>query len=40
MEQNASKFGIGVMVESSSLTPEEMGMPPQPGYPGYTPPPY
>ncbi|KII88495.1 hypothetical protein PLICRDRAFT_111469 [Plicaturopsis crispa FD-325 SS-3] len=28
--KNAAKFGVGVMIESSSLTPEEMGMPPQP----------
>jgi len=27
--QNAAKVGVGVMIESSSLTPEEMGMPPQ-----------
>ncbi|KAJ6502538.1 eukaryotic porin-domain-containing protein [Mycena sanguinolenta] len=25
-----AKVGVGVMIESSSLTPEEMGMPPQP----------
>lgn len=28
--KNAAKVGVGVMIESSSLTPEEMGMPPQP----------
>ncbi|KAJ7155951.1 eukaryotic porin-domain-containing protein [Mycena crocata] len=28
--KNAAKFGVGVMIESSTLTPEEMGMPPQP----------
>ncbi|KIY43543.1 mitochondrial import receptor subunit tom40 [Fistulina hepatica ATCC 64428] len=28
--KNAAKFGFGVMLESSDLTPEEMGMPPQP----------
>jgi mitochondrial import receptor subunit TOM40 len=28
--QNAAKVGVGVMIESSSLTPEEMGMIPQP----------
>ncbi|KAF9246498.1 eukaryotic porin-domain-containing protein [Melanogaster broomeanus] len=28
--KNAAKVGVGVMLESSSLTPEEMGMPPQP----------
>ncbi|KAG1715704.1 hypothetical protein ID866_1467 [Astraeus odoratus] len=28
--QNAAKVGVGVMIESSNLTPEEMGMPPQP----------
>ena len=27
--QNSAKVGIGVMIESTSLTPEEMGMPPQ-----------
>lgn len=27
--QNAAKVGVGVMIESSTLTPEEMGMPPQ-----------
>ncbi|EPQ58732.1 hypothetical protein GLOTRDRAFT_27444, partial [Gloeophyllum trabeum ATCC 11539] len=26
--KNAAKIGVGVMIESSSLTPEEMGMPP------------
>jgi len=26
--QNAAKFGVGVMIESSSLTPEEMGLGP------------
>lgn len=31
--QNTAKVGLGIMLESSSLTPEEMGMPPQPGYP-------
>ncbi|KAI0031718.1 eukaryotic porin-domain-containing protein [Vararia minispora EC-137] len=29
--KNAAKIGVGVMIESSSLTPEEMGMVPQPG---------
>ncbi|EGN95959.1 hypothetical protein SERLA73DRAFT_185412 [Serpula lacrymans var. lacrymans S7.3] len=28
--KNSAKVGLGVMIESSSLTPEEMGMPPQP----------
>ncbi|KAF5358318.1 hypothetical protein D9756_001563 [Leucocoprinus leucothites] len=28
--KNAAKVGVGVMIESSSLTPEEMGLPPQP----------
>ncbi|KIJ69374.1 hypothetical protein HYDPIDRAFT_81090, partial [Hydnomerulius pinastri MD-312] len=28
--KNAAKVGVGVMIESSTLTPEEMGMPPQP----------
>jgi mitochondrial import receptor subunit TOM40 len=28
--QNTAKVGAGVMIESSSLTPEEMGLPPQP----------
>ncbi|KAJ7632633.1 eukaryotic porin-domain-containing protein [Roridomyces roridus] len=28
--KNQAKIGLGVMIESSSLTPEEMGMPPQP----------
>ncbi|KAH0830585.1 eukaryotic porin-domain-containing protein [Lanmaoa asiatica] len=28
--KNAAKVGVGVMIESSNLTPEEMGMPPQP----------
>ncbi|KAG8217537.1 eukaryotic porin-domain-containing protein, partial [Butyriboletus roseoflavus] len=27
--KNAAKVGVGVMIESSNLTPEEMGMPPQ-----------
>jgi len=27
--KNAAKVGVGIMIESSSLTPEEMGMPPQ-----------
>ena len=27
--QNAAKVGVGVMIESTSLTPEEMGAPPQ-----------
>jgi len=27
--KNAAKVGVGVMIESSTLTPEEMGMPPQ-----------
>ncbi|KAA1471162.1 hypothetical protein DENSPDRAFT_775873 [Dentipellis sp. KUC8613] len=33
--KNAAKVGVGVMIESTSLTPEEMGMvmPPPPGYP-------
>ncbi|KAI5122959.1 hypothetical protein M0805_006838 [Coniferiporia weirii] len=31
--KNAAKVGVGVMIESSSLTPEEMGMVPQPAYP-------
>jgi len=31
--KNSAKVGVGVMIESTSLTPEEMGMPPQP-YPG------
>lgn len=26
--QNAAKVGVGVMIESTTLTPEEMGMPP------------
>ncbi|KAG8916182.1 translocase of outer mitochondrial membrane, partial [Tulasnella sp. 417] len=30
--KNAAKVGVGVMIESTSLTPEEMGYPPQ-GYP-------
>ena len=29
LPQNAAKVGVGVMIESSSLTPEEMGMTPQ-----------
>lgn len=29
--QNAAKVGVGVMIESTSLTPEEMGMVPPPG---------
>jgi len=33
--KNAAKVGIGVMIESSSLSPEEMGMPPQPYPPPY-----
>ncbi|KAL0946880.1 hypothetical protein HGRIS_013046 [Hohenbuehelia grisea] len=28
--KNAAKVGVGVMIESSTLTPEEMGMPPGP----------
>lgn len=28
--QNAAKVGVGVMIESTTLTPEEMGLPPQP----------
>jgi mitochondrial import receptor subunit TOM40 len=28
--QNAAKVGVGVMIESSTLTPEEMGMSSQP----------
>jgi mitochondrial import receptor subunit TOM40 len=28
--KNTAKVGAGVMIESSSLTPEEMGLPPQP----------
>jgi len=38
--KNSAKVGVGVMIESTSLTPEEMGMPPQPypgGYPTYPP---
>lgn len=31
--QNAAKVGVGITIESSTLTPEEMGMAPQP-YPG------
>ncbi|KAJ2979328.1 hypothetical protein NUW54_g11153 [Trametes sanguinea] len=31
--QDAAKVGVGVMIESSSLTPEEMGMVPPPGVP-------
>jgi mitochondrial import receptor subunit TOM40 len=31
--KNSAKVGLGLMLESTSLTPEEMGMPPQPGYP-------
>ncbi|KAG6909703.1 hypothetical protein DXG01_015904 [Tephrocybe rancida] len=27
--KNSAKVGVGVMIESSTLTPEEMGMPPQ-----------
>ncbi|KAG5642956.1 hypothetical protein DXG03_001838 [Asterophora parasitica] len=27
--KNAAKVGVGVMIESTSLTPEEMGLPPQ-----------
>ncbi|KAG6818105.1 hypothetical protein H0H87_000009 [Tephrocybe sp. NHM501043] len=27
--KNAAKVGVGVMIESTTLTPEEMGMPPQ-----------
>ncbi|TFK76429.1 hypothetical protein BDN72DRAFT_755451 [Pluteus cervinus] len=27
--KNAAKVGVGVMIESSTLTPEEMGLPPQ-----------
>ncbi|TCD61813.1 translocase of outer mitochondrial membrane [Steccherinum ochraceum] len=29
--KNAAKVGVGVMIESSSLTPEELGMAPMPG---------
>jgi len=29
--KNAAKVGVGVMIESSTLTPEEMGMVPMPG---------
>jgi mitochondrial import receptor subunit TOM40 len=29
--QNAAKVGVGVMIESTSLTPEEMGLVPPPG---------
>ncbi|KAF4576576.1 translocase of outer mitochondrial membrane [Pleurotus pulmonarius] len=28
--KNSAKVGVGVMIESSTLTPEEMGLPPQP----------
>ncbi|KAL5529030.1 hypothetical protein ACEPAG_5004 [Sanghuangporus baumii] len=31
--KNSARIGVGVMIESSSLTPEEMGMVPQPAYP-------
>nr|ACG27157.1 mitochondrial import receptor subunit TOM40 [Zea mays] len=31
--KNSAKVGVGVMIESSSMTPEEMGMVPPPGYP-------
>ncbi|KAI0362350.1 hypothetical protein OH77DRAFT_1584773 [Trametes cingulata] len=31
--KNAAKVGVGVMIDSSSLTPEEMGMVPPPGVP-------
>ncbi|EIM90027.1 uncharacterized protein STEHIDRAFT_51290 [Stereum hirsutum FP-91666 SS1] len=31
--KNAAKVGVGVSIESTTLTPEEMGMPPPPGYP-------
>lgn len=31
--QNSAKVGVGVMIESASFTPEEMGMMPPPGYP-------
>lgn len=31
--QNAAKVGVGVMIESSNLTPEEMGMQAQPAHP-------
>jgi len=33
--QNAAKVGVGVMIESTSLTPEEMGMVPPPGQPHF-----
>ncbi|KAL4254099.1 Tom40 family protein [Abortiporus biennis] len=31
--KNSAKVGVGVMLESTTLTPEEMGMPPQGGMP-------
>ncbi|KAH9180557.1 eukaryotic porin-domain-containing protein [Lactarius sanguifluus] len=33
--KNAAKVGVGVMIESTSLTPEEMGMVPPPGQPHF-----
>ena len=33
--QNTAKVGVGVMIESTSLTPEEMGMVPPPGPPHF-----
>jgi len=33
--KNAAKIGVGVMIESSTLTPEEMGMPVPPQPPSY-----
>ncbi|KAI9446450.1 eukaryotic porin-domain-containing protein [Lactarius indigo] len=33
--KNAAKVGVGVMIESTSLTPEEMGMVPPPGQPQF-----
>ena len=35
LPQNAAKVGVGVMIESTSLTPEEMGMVPPPGQPHF-----
>jgi len=35
--KNSAKVGVGVMIESTSLTPEEMGMPSQPYPGGYSP---
>ncbi|EKM55371.1 uncharacterized protein PHACADRAFT_255951 [Phanerochaete carnosa HHB-10118-sp] len=31
--KNSAKVGVGVMIESAAMTPEEMGMVPPPGYP-------